>query len=142
MIAGSLAAMDSPGVIDNVALLYVHDRKVLVARSRGKDRWYLPGGKREPGETDEQTLRREIREELGVDVLPGSVYHVGTYEGIAHGQQPGTRVRMACYAARWSGQLRASGEIDRLDYLGFDDLAQTAPLVQLIFHDLRAKRLI
>ena len=134
--------MESPRLIDNVALLHVQDRRVLVARSRGKDRWYLPGGKREPGETDEQTLRREIREELGVDVLPGTLHHVGTYEGVAHGQQLGTRVRMACYGARWSGQLRASGEIEQLDYLAFDDLAQAAPLVQLIFQDLRAKGLI
>jgi 8-oxo-dGTP pyrophosphatase MutT (NUDIX family) len=142
MTAGSLFAMAAPGLIDTVALLHVHDRKVLVARSRGKDRWYLPGGKREPGETDEETLRREVREELSVDVLPGTMHHVGTYEGIAHGQQPGTRVRMACYAAEWSGQLRPSGEIEQLDYLEFDDLAGTAPLVQLIFKDLRAKRLI
>jgi len=134
--------MDAPGLIDNVALLYVNDRKVLVARSRGEDRWNLPGGKREPGETDEETLRREIREELSVDVLPGTVRHVGTYEGSAHGQRPGTKVRMACYDAQWSGQLRPSGEIERLDYLGYDDLAQTAPLVQLIFQDLRSKRLI
>ncbi|HMG56635.1 MAG TPA: NUDIX domain-containing protein [Kofleriaceae bacterium] len=129
-------------MIDTVALLHIRDRKVLVARSRGVDRWYLPGGKREPGETDEDTLRREIREELSVEIRSDTLDHVGTYEGVAHGQRPGTLVRMACYAARWTGELAPGSEIEQLEFLGFDDLGEAAPLVQHIFHDLRAKQLI
>lgn len=41
--------------------------------------WEFPGGKREPGETFEQCLVREIREELGVEISVGDLF-----EEIAH----------------------------------------------------------
>ena len=55
------------------AAIIVRDGAVLAAqRSHGmKDGWELPGGKLEPGETGEQALARECREELGAEVRVG-----------------------------------------------------------------------
>lgn len=53
--------------------------RVLLLRSRYADAWMLPGGGLEPGEHVDEAVRRECREELGVDVsiqrLTGFYYH-------------------------------------------------------------------
>jgi 8-oxo-dGTP diphosphatase len=41
--------------------------------------WEFPGGKREPGETFEQCLGRELREELGVEVVVGELFDTITH---------------------------------------------------------------
>jgi mutator protein MutT len=59
----------------DVAIAIIHRHgKVLICRRRPGDRlggyWEFPGGKRERDETPLQTLQRELREELGIQVTP------------------------------------------------------------------------
>jgi 8-oxo-dGTP diphosphatase len=43
------------------------------ANAPGRGRWSIPGGRVEPGEDDATALRREMEEETGLAVRPGSL---------------------------------------------------------------------
>ena len=56
-------------VIDKVAFIYLKDKKILSTLSKGKDKFYIPGGKRENNESDIECVVREVKEELSVDII-------------------------------------------------------------------------
>ncbi|MBI4128959.1 MAG: NUDIX domain-containing protein [Parcubacteria group bacterium] len=128
--------------IDKLAFIELRDGKVLETKSRGKDTWYIPGGKRDAEETDEQALVREVKEELNVDIDPVTIVHYGTFEAQAHGKPEGTIVRMTCYQAKFSGTLTPSAEVEMMDWFDYSKKALTSPVDHLIFDDLKAKGLI
>lgn len=128
--------------IDKLAFIYLKGNKILVTLSKGKNVWYIPGGKRETGETDEQTLIREVQEELSVALKPDSIQKYGVFEAQAHGKAEGMVVRMTCYTAEFTGELQANNEIDQYDFFNFAQLEKTSDVDHLIFNDLASKGLL
>ncbi|MGO5160063.1 MULTISPECIES: NUDIX hydrolase [unclassified Bilifractor] len=129
-------------MIDKIAYLYLSDGKILSSRSKGKDTWYIPGGKREGTETDIETLVREIKEELSVNIKPETAKLYGVFEAQAHGHAEGVVVRMTCYTAEFKGELKASSEIEELRWLTSSDQDIISPVDKLIFSDLKSKGLL
>ena len=66
-----------------VAAVIRHEGRIF-ATQRGygewKDWWEFPGGKIEPGESAEEALRREIREELGCEIAVGELLTTIEYD--------------------------------------------------------------
>ncbi len=126
-------------VIDKVAFLYLQDGKILSTRSKGKDKYYIPGGKREAGESDIETLVREVKEELSVDIIESSAKLYGAFEAQAHGKAEGVIVKMTCYTAEFTGELKADSEIAEIVWLTTADMEAVSPVDKLIFADLKQK---
>jgi 8-oxo-dGTP diphosphatase len=124
-------------VIETVAWVRVEAGRILCARSHGRDAFYIPGGKLEPGETELDALVREIKEELSVDLIPRTASHLATYRAQAHGQADGVAVVMSCYTADYQGTPVASREIAELGWFGYADRQLVAPVDQLLFDSLR-----
>lgn len=55
-------------IIYKIAAVVIKDDSFLVVRKKDKDVWTSLGGKPESGETEEETLRRETKEELNCDI--------------------------------------------------------------------------
>ncbi len=72
------SSFTSRPAIEVSAAIIFRDGKLLIAQRHTASHlgglWEFPGGKREPGETSEQCLVREIREELGVEISVGELF--------------------------------------------------------------------
>ncbi|MDB1090094.1 NUDIX domain-containing protein [Streptomyces sp. ACA25] len=129
-------------LIDTVAWVCLADGRILGTRSRGRQLFYIPGGKRNEGESDLDTLLREVKEEVSVTLVTESIAYFGTYRAPADGHGEGTVVQMSCYTAHHRGDLRANSEIEELAWLTFADRERTAPVDREVFDDLRAAGLL
>jgi len=128
--------------IDKIALLYLKDGQILSTLSKGKDTYYLPGGKREKSESDEQTLIRECKEELTIDIKKDTIKYYGTFKAQAHGKTKGIIVKMTCYMADFTGEIRQSSEIQEIRWLNYKDIDIVSPVDKLIFNDLYEKGIL
>ncbi|SDJ55377.1 NUDIX domain-containing protein [Microbulbifer yueqingensis] len=71
-----ISYLTSDKFLVGMVFLIERDNALLLVRHRYQDAWGLPGGWVEHGETIEQAVRRELREEIGARVISTSVMEV------------------------------------------------------------------
>lgn len=100
--------IESKKTIEVVAAIIIRDGK-LFATQRGygewKDWWEFPGGKIEPEESQEDALKREIREELATEIEVGTLLSTVEYD------YPKFHLTMHCYLC-----TIISGELSLLEH--------------------------
>jgi 8-oxo-dGTP diphosphatase len=123
----------SDNVISIVAAM-IRDEwgRMLVVRKRGTAAFMQPGGKRDAGEDDLTALGREIGEELGCRMVPGSARPLGEFECPA-ANEPGWRVRASVYVVNVRGAVVPQAEI--AEALWIDPAAPTSILLAPLTRD-------
>lgn len=111
--------MGNSKTINVVAAIIIRDG-MLFATQRGygewKDWWEFPGGKIESGETHQNALKREIREELAMEIDVGN--HLATVEY----DYPQFHLTMHCYFCTIIGGQLSLLEHEDARWLGIDEL--------------------
>ena len=131
--------------LTTAGLIVIKDRKLLLAFSNNKQAFYLPGGKADQGESTENALRREVREELNVALDPEKVQFYTHITAPAFGELDGIIMEQDCFLYDLHQQPTPSAEIGDLRYFSthtYRDQPQQVPGVVMVMHQLQADGLI
>ena len=122
--------------IEVVAAIIVKDHKVF-ATQRGygewKDFWVFPGGKIDAGETPEEALRREIKEELDTEIAVGELFTTINYD------YPTFHITMHCYLCTIENGSLTLLEHEAAKWLSLDQLDSVIwlPADQIVIAELQ-----
>jgi 8-oxo-dGTP diphosphatase len=133
------------------ALIFNRGKILLVERGREplKGYWSLPGGVLETGETLEQGIIREVREETGLEVRPLKVLEI--FERIVHDAHgaPEYHYVLIDYICRVTGgSLRAADDASRAAWVARNELSNyqittgTVPVIEKGFRERRKSRAV
>lgn len=96
-----------------VGLAVIDGDRVLLVKKRNSEFYILPGGKPEQGESDIETLSREIDEELGCSIASDRLSFLGTFSDEVAGM-PDAKVTIRLYAGALIGTPSPRSEIESL----------------------------
>ena len=103
-------------IINKIAAIILKDKKLLLVRKKSGDILISPGGMIKENETPEQTLKRELKEELDVDLISKTPFGIftdkATYED-AH-------LIMYTYFVETKGDFKPKSEIESFEWIGKD----------------------
>lgn len=112
-----------------VALVSWREGCLLVVRKGDHPTWFQPGGKPEVGESLGAALRRELLEELNVEL--GELNHLGVFRTLA-ANEPNTELVADMFEAVVLGTPKVSQEIVDYRWMSVDELndERIAPLIR------------
>jgi 8-oxo-dGTP pyrophosphatase MutT (NUDIX family) len=131
--------------LPTVGLLVIQDRKLLLAFSKNKQCFYLPGGKVDKGETATKALCREISEELNINLDEDELKYYTHITAPAYGEQEGILMEQDCFIVDKTIEAVAAAEIGELKYFSLQEYLNeknTAPGAVMILQRLQSYDLV
>ena len=101
-----------------IAGIIIEDNKLLMLIGKGYKELWTPGGKIDKGETDEECLKRELREELGVELLEYKFFK--EYANASFYNPDKTTIERA-YIIKIKGEIKPDSEIESIVWFTKDD---------------------
>jgi 8-oxo-dGTP diphosphatase len=121
--------MKHTGFIAN-AYIENDDGKVLMVNLKKIGKWGLPGGKVEPGELPRQTLKRELLEELGIEIEIQELIGFREYFWEGDGHHWIDLIYKAKIAGDSSPEIKESEKISSIAFRDKNELAEGTILLQ------------
>jgi len=126
--------------LPTAGLLVIENRKLLLAYSKNKKCFYLPGGKIDKSETAIQALCREIEEELNLSLHENELSYYTHITAPAYGENNGVIMEQDCFLLNKPVEPIASAEIGELKYFNLEEYLQeanTAPGAVMVLKKLK-----
>lgn len=125
--------------------ILIKDKKLLVEKSFNKAFYIAPGGSIEPGETPEQALVRELKEEFKISVDKADLVEFGRFTATAAGQEQKTVKMEVFIVTKWIGEPTPDHEVDKILWIDSSWLGKI-PIGSIFEHEviprLKAQELI
>lgn len=126
--------------LQTAGLLIIENRKLLLAFSKNKKCFYLPGGKIDRGETAAAALCREADEELNIQLTENDLKYYTHISAPAYGEAPGVIMEQDCFFAGAATNPYPAAEIGELRFFSCSEYLQetvTAPGVVMVMKELQ-----
>src|SRR5215467_4791513 len=101
--------------LTTAGLVVIKNRRLLLAFSRNKKAWYLPGGKTDVGESTDHALIREIKEELNIHIRSHEIKYYMHISAPAFGED-NVMMEQDCYIHELLNEPEPASEIEALAY--------------------------
>jgi 8-oxo-dGTP diphosphatase len=107
--------------------IIIKDKKLLLVTNKDRQVFFwTPGGKLDKGETPEQCLRRELKEELNIEVTKET--HYFTY--LSKKEEDNKPREVYCYFIEYSGNPSCQSEINELLWVSKNDIENNTVKLQ------------
>ncbi len=117
-----------------IAGIIIKDGKMLMLKGRGYLELWTPGGKVEENETDEECLKRELKEEIGVELLSAKFFKEYQNPGFYH---PDQKKIERVYIVEVKGEPKPDAEIESIIWFTKNDFeSKKFPMITNTQHAL------